>query len=244
MNKISPSTVEQRIQNGYNFDLGKYISEGFTIFSKEWLLFSLYGFVAFLIMMGSFLTFLGGVLLMYPVMLGFSLGFEKVVRGQKLNFSDFFGGFKNFGQHFILGIITVFVFLFLYALLFLIMGWPRIVGLADDLMLVLKMFAYYLFLYAAIFAFQVCIIFAPFLIHYGGYSALEAIQKSFQLAKKKFGWLLLFVFLVGILSSVGYLICFIGTFASMAWGLLIQFSMVRDVLMGEEYSEIDEIGLN
>lgn len=38
MNKISPSTVEQRIQNGYNFDLGKYISEGFTIFSKEWLL--------------------------------------------------------------------------------------------------------------------------------------------------------------------------------------------------------------
>lgn len=243
MERIQRTTVEDRIQNGYRFELGEYLSNGFKIFSKEWLMFSLYGLVSTFILMFSFLTIIGFALLFYPTMLGFAVAAEKVEKGEKLKFGDFFGAFKNFGEFFILGMILmaciILLFVPYFSLIFILMENP------DSTMAVFGMIGSMLFMMVmivGIYFVQIALFFAPYLIHFGNYSAKEAIGTSFKLAKKNFWWFLLFVFVVGMISSLGQYLCLVGMFASMAVGMLMNYSLVKKVLMDEDFNEIDEIG--
>lgn len=243
MERIQRTTVENRIQNGYQFEFSEYLSYGFKIFSKEWLMFSLYGLVSTFILIFSFFTLIGFALLFYPTMLGFAVAAEKVEKGEKLEFGDFFGAFKNFGEYFILGIMLI-VFIILlfvpyFASIFILMENP------DSTMAVFGMIGSMLFMMlmiVGIYFLQIALFFAPYLIHFGNYSAKEAIGTSYKLAKKNFWWFLLFVFVVGLISGVGQYVCLVGMFASMAVGMLMNYSVVKKVLMDEGFNEIDEIG--
>lgn len=244
MNRIDNANVEAKIRDGYNFDFGKYISDGFNIFSKEWLMFSLYGLVSLLIILFSALTVVGILFVAMPTMLGFSIAAEKVERGERLEFNDFFGAFKNLGDYAILMLITIGIVIVLYVpfILFFVVieagnGSEGLAAIAG----ILIMF-YYFFIYAAMYVLQASIIFAPYLIHYGNYSGLDAFKISIKLFKKQPWWILLFVFVVGMISSIGYFACLIGIFASMAVGAVINYKMVKDVLMSSEHNEIDQIG--
>jgi uncharacterized membrane protein len=84
--------------------------------------------------------------------------------------------------------------------------------------------------------------FAPYLIHYGGYSGTEAVRSSFKLAFRNFWWLLLFVIVTGVIGSIGQYLCLVGMFASIAAASLMNYAMVKRVLMSDGFSEIDEIG--
>lgn len=244
MERISRDTVEHRIKNGYNFELGEYLTNGFKIFSKEWLLFSLYGLVVFFLLLVSFFTIIGFMLLLYPSMMGFAVAADKVEQGEKLKFNDFFGAFKNFGDYFILGalvvigIILAFVPYFL-AIFNMIESNNSAVGIIGMGISMIFMFVMVL----GIYIIQILIFFAPYLIHFGNYSAKEAITASFKLSKKNFWWMLLFVFIVGIISGMGQYLCIVGAFATMAIGMLMNYSLVKKVLMTDQYSEIDEIGI-
>lgn len=243
MLKIDRATVDAKIQNGFNFDFGKYISDGFNIFGKEWLLFSLYGLVSSLILAISFFTFIGFALVLYPTLLGFSVAADKVERGERLEFNDFFGAFKNIGQHAVLGLIVsgcIALLIGIYILLLYIMAQNSSTEPNPVLVLVLMFFIFAVII--GYYFLQVFLIFTPYLIHYGNYTAGEAIKLSFKLAKKKFWWLLLFVFVIGIISSIGQYACLIGMFASMAAAMLMQFAMVKDILMTSEHNEIYQIG--
>ncbi len=247
MNKIEVATVNQKIENGYGFDFGKYITEGFEIFKKEWLLFSLYGLVSMVLMLLSFLTIIGGLFFTFPLLLGYSVAAQKVERGEALEFKDFFGAFKNYNQHFLLTLCLFVVFFVLYIpfiLLFVTAGMGSEYGNSPSMGAVMGilMMLYYVIFYVALFFVQGSIVFAPYLIHYGGYSATDAIKSSYKLFKKQWLMILLFIFVIGMLSSVGYFACLIGIFASMAAGTLMQYAMVKDVLMQSSYSEIDQIG--
>ena len=84
--------------------------------------------------------------------------------------------------------------------------------------------------------------FRTFLIHFGDYTAIDAIKASIGLAKQNFWWLLLFVFTIGVLSSIGQYACIIGVFATMPIAALSAYSLVKKELMNENHQEIDEIG--
>lgn len=243
MNRIDNANVEAKIRDGYNFDFGKYISDGFNIFSKEWLMFSLYGLVSFIILTVSVFTIFGFVLILYPTLLGFSVAAEKVERGERLEFNDFFGAFKNFGQYAVLGLLVLFC-LGLIVGIYLFMIFAMTANPSEEPNPILMMGVMLFFFVAIIgyYALQVLMIFTPYLIHYGNYSAVDAIKKSFEVAKKKFWWLLLFVFVIGVIASVGQYACLIGMFPSMAAAALMQYAMVKDVLMSSEHNEIDQIG--
>lgn len=244
MNTIDNATVEAKIRDGYNFDFGKYISDGFNIFVKEWLMFSLYGLVSLLIILFSAVTVVGILFVAMPTMLGFSIATEKVERGERLEFNDFFGAFKNLGNYAVLMLIIIGITILLYTpflLFFIIIEAGK--G-SDGLAAVAGIFImfYYLFIYVAMYALQASVIFAPYLIHYGNYSGLDAFKTSIKLFKKQPWWILLFVFVVGMISGIGYIACIIGVFASMAAGAIMNYAMVKDVLMNAEHSEIDQIG--
>ncbi len=247
MNRIEVATVNQKIENGYSFDFGKYISDGFEIFKKEWVLFSLYGLVSMILMMLSFLTIIGGLFFTFPLLLGYSVAAEKVERGEPLEFKDFFGAFKNYNRHFLLTLCLFVIFLVLYIpfIFFFVsadMGMGYGNSASTGALMGIFMMLYYIIFYAAIFFVQGSIVFAPYLIHYGGFSTTDAVKSSYQLFKKQWLMILLFVFVVGMISSVGYFACLIGVFASMAAGTLMQYAMVKNLLMQSSYSEIDQIG--
>lgn len=246
MAHIERNQVESNIQNGYSFDFGKYLSEGFTIFGKEWLMFSLYGFVSILILAFSAITVVGFVFLLYPTLLGFSVTADKVVKGEKLEFNDFFGAYKNFGSHAVLGLIFVGLYVLAVAPYFYVVFWsieaqgsvnPSFWGMGLSMVFMLVMI---LVLYIS----QILLFYAPYLIHYGNYSSSEAIQKSISLAKKKFWWFLLLVFITGMIANLGQYACFIGMFATIPIAFIINYTVVKHTLMTNEYSEIDQIGSN
>jgi membrane-anchored glycerophosphoryl diester phosphodiesterase (GDPDase) len=242
MANINPLTVEERIKNGYQFDFGKYLNEGFQIFGKEWILFSLYGLVAFLILAFSMVTIIGFFFLLFPTLLGFSIAADKVVKGEKLIFNDFFGGFKNFGSHSVIGSI----YGFLYACMFgpyFFMIYYTVENNSEEAFLGMGLSLGFMFLMVAVmYMVSVFLFFAPYLIHYGGYSMGEAIKKSIALSKKNFWWMLLLIFIVGFISGIGQYACIIGMFPTIAISMLINYSLVKNVLLTGEYSEIDEIG--
>lgn len=247
MARIDQATVNDRIENGYNFDFGKYISDGFEIFKKEWLMFSLYGLASLILMMASFATLIGALFFVFPLYLGFSVAAVKVEKGEQLEFKDFFGAFKNYDKYALLCICYFAVFLVLYIpfIFLFVMADANIgyfdAGVAGGVMGIFMMF-YYVFFYAAIYFIQGSMIFTPYLIHFGEYSAVEAMKASFKLFRRQILMIMVFVFVVGILTSIGYLACIIGVFATMAAGMLMQYSMVKDILMKSYYSEIDQIG--
>lgn len=244
MANLDRLTVEERIRNGYTFDFGKYMNEGFKIFGKEWLMFSLYGLVATLILFFSLFTIVGFIFLLYPTILGFSVAADKVMKGETLRFNDFFGAYKNFGSHAVLGLI----FIFLYGMMigpymfivffFMETNYPSetdLIGMGIGVIIMLVMMV-------VLYVMNIFLFFAPYLIHYGNYSSGEAIKKSFALSRKNFWWILLLIIVTGFIAGLGQYACIIGMFATFPIAFLINYSLVREVLLTGEYSEIDQIG--
>lgn len=245
MAKILRTTVEDRIRNGYEFKFGEYFSYGFNTFQKEWLMFVLYALVGGLLFTFSVATIIGFPLIMYPLILGFSVAAEKIDRDERIEFGDFFGAFKNIGEHFIVALLLIVFYLILcipIILMFVGVFNSDMVGATTGLF-VGGLFFNYILLLIGIFLFQIFVFFAPYLIHFGDYTAMDAIKVSFNLAKKRFGWMLLFVFVTIILSNIGQYVFLIGILITFPVGMLTSYGLVKDVLMSEDtHREIEEIG--
>lgn len=244
MLKIDRATVDAKIQNGYSFDFGKYISDGFEIFKKEWLLFSLYGLISIFMLMLSVLSIVGIFMFIIPTVLGYSVAAEKVERGESLEFNDFFGAFKNFGDYAVLTLVTIgvsFLVLLPFGGFFILIKLSEESQAAGTILAIFFVF-YYILAYIFFFLLQAGVIFAPYLIHYGNYSGYDAFVASIKLFRKQLWWIVLFLIVVSFISSVGYLACGIGIFCSIAVGYLVQYAMVKDILSSPEHNEIDQIG--
>lgn len=245
MPKIDKLRVDEVIRDGYGFELGDYISSGFNEFKKEWLLYSLYGLVAVIIMILSLATIVGFIFLFYPTMLGFAVASDKRNETGVLNFSDFFGAFKNFGSYAVVGLLVFAAYLLIYVPMFALLGFSGFFMDEQPELGVISMFGSMIFVFLGIllvYFVMIGLFFAPFLIHYGGYSGTEAVRASFKLAFKNFWWLLLFLIITGVIGSIGQYLCLVGLFASLAAASLMNYAMVKRVLMSDGFSEIDEIG--
>src|SRR5690625_483698 len=95
MGRILKSTVENKIKAGYEFRFGDYISEGFEIFKKEWVNFFLYAIVSSILLGIASITIIGVAFVLFPITLGFAVVADKISEGESIQFSDFFGAFKN-----------------------------------------------------------------------------------------------------------------------------------------------------
>lgn len=245
MPKIDKLRVDEVIRDGYGFELGEYISSGFNEFKKEWLLYSLYGLFAVILMIFSLFTIVGFIFLFYPIMLGFAVASDKRQQTGVLNFSDFFGAFKNFGSFAVVGLVVFAAYLLVYLPMFALLGFSGFFMDDHPELGVISMFGSMIFVFFGIllvYFVMIGLFFAPFLIHYGGYSGTEAIKTSFKLAFRNFWWLLLFLIITGVIGSFGQYLCLVGLFASIAVASLMNYALIKSVLMVDAYNEIDEIG--
>lgn len=245
MPRIDKLRVDEIIRDGYGFELGDYISSGFNEFKKEWLLYSLYGLVAVIIMILSLFTIVGFIFLFYPTMLGFAVASDKRQQTGVLNFSDFFGAFKNFGSYAVVGLLVFAAYLVIYVPMFALLGFSGFFMNDNPELGVISMFGSMIFVFLGVllvYFVMIGLFFAPYLIHYGGYSGTEAVRASFKLAFRNFWWLLLFLIITGVIGSIGQYLCIIGVFATIAAASLMNYEMIKRVLMVDAFNEIDEIG--
>jgi hypothetical protein len=86
------SKTKERIQNGYQVNIGAYINRGWDLLRKRtdyYILFTLIFFI------GSYITF-GALLLAQPLAAGFLLVTYYLASGKHVVFENFFDGFKHF----------------------------------------------------------------------------------------------------------------------------------------------------
>lgn len=93
--------VNELIAGGYQFDMGKYISEGWDLFQKNAGAFI--GFTALVVVITGimalipFIGSVGQMLVVVPLNAGFFIVARKLHRGEHTEFGDFFKGFDYFG---------------------------------------------------------------------------------------------------------------------------------------------------
>jgi len=91
-------TIERLIREGYDFDMNRYIDRGYKIFSAKMGMFVGYAAIYFLISLIGASGFGGLVSLVVrgPLIAGFFIVTNAIVRNEPVTFERFFEGFKIF----------------------------------------------------------------------------------------------------------------------------------------------------
>lgn len=234
-----PSLEELRA-NGYRFEISRYFNVGWSAMKPEIGMYILYTVVLMVILViSSFIPF-AQLLIQVPLTAGFFVYGRRVLLGEKADFGDFFGGFKQFGQLLLYNILVLVLTVALIFPIFLISGIsilsltaifedpenaaPALLAVMGP---VIILFAVIAVLVQALFFFSV-----P-LIVIGKLSAISAISWSVKLALKNILWIVLFMFVLGIIVGAGAIVCGVG--------LLFTIPLGQCIILGA-YSEIVGLG--
>lgn len=234
-----PSLEELRA-NGYRFEISRYFNVGWSAMKPEIGMYILYTVVLMVILViSSFIPF-AQLLIQVPLTAGFFVYGRRVLLGEKADFGDFFGGFKQFGQLLLYNILVLVLTVALIFPIFLISGIsilsltaifedpenaaPALLAVMGP---VIILFAVIAVLVQALFFFSV-----P-LIVIGKLSAISAISWSVKLVLKNILWIVLFMFVLGIIVGAGAIVCGVG--------LLFTIPLGQCIILGA-YSEIVGLG--
>lgn len=255
MNKL----VENKLQNGYNLDLGKLIEDSFALFKKNFLTAGL----GMLVLSILILLIYAGI---FGAFFGFS-NFEKTVLDLEANalnpnyllgtvvVSTIFKGLiapitagfihLNFQTHFnkSYSIGTIFKFYSSKYVKDLIIAYA-IIGFTTAVMSAILTLARVdflsIFFQAGINCFT---IFTIPLIIYGKQNYHNAISKSLSLFVKQPFTIILALFVAVIGAMLGFIALCIGIFFTLPFMESMYFSIYEQAIGFEEKSEIEEIGL-
>lgn len=232
-NQINRATIQRRIEEGYEFDLGNYLSQAWEIFKKEWLNFSLYSLLFLLIIFLSAFTVIGILFVIYPLLLGFFIGADKVKNGEPLSLGDMFGGFKKVGK---LAILVLIPMLVIGLVMSPFIGSLALSANSEELsgMAMGSMFLMYGLIFILGLLIKLALFFAPYLIFFGDYGAVEALKTSWKLSLKNPLMVILYGILIGFLAQLGTLICGIGVFVSLGFAYVCYYPAMKDILFDEK----------
>lgn len=251
MKTLDYNKIEYYKNNKFQFDIGKYFNKSLELFQKNWQPFVIYSLVSAVIITLASFTFIGLFFVMYPLIMGFVIGAERAENKMSLELGDFFTGFKNIGNYFLLTIIIIGVALlvmlpyFIFSILPVLVSDPENANpalmIGSSLFGMLYMFAATIFLLFL----QACIYLAPYLIHYGNMGAIEALKTSYAIVKKNFWWMVLMAIVVSLVASIGAIACYIGAIVTYPLGYMMVYFMLKDmILTDDQKTEIDLLGTN
>lgn len=251
MKTLDYNKIEYYKNNKFQFDIGKYFNQSLELFQNNWQPFVIYALVAAIIYMFTSFTVIGLLFVMYPLIMGFMIGAERAENKMSLELGDFFGGFKNIGSYFLLTLIVMGVSLvvlspyIIFSFLPLMFNDPENVNPA--LMIGSSLFGMLYIFVAMVFLMflQACIYLAPYLIHYGNMSAIDAMKTSYAIVKKNFWWMVLMAIVVSLVASIGAIACYVGALATYPFAYIMVYFMLKDmILTDDEKTEIDLLGTN
>ena len=252
-----PETYRSLIENGYDFNLGKYVNRGWEIFKPHLGSFFGFSFVAYMIAaVASFVPLLGGfvsIAMQGILYAGFFIVAHRIVRGQSIEFGDFFKGFDDYLQ---LGLAQI-VMVLIMIVPALIMGIIAAVVFGVGSTILEGMDSYEMVLAPGIIATALLILlpimylavsysFTLPLIVLGRLEFWPAMETSRKIITQRwwsfFGMFLLFA----LFYMVGIFMFIIGVFAAMALVYCIQYAAYEDIVLKAQSLDdhrIDEIGI-
>lgn len=256
MNVFNQNRIQELIDQGYNFDMGKYISEGIELVKKEIGLFVGYSLVAILIIgvastasgflkflrpdsmalqfISQFTTQIITQLVSPPLMAGFLIASHKLYNNEILDFGDFFKGFDYYKELVLQGFIVLGISLVIFSPLlleFVILGGFDILGIdrlgAAD-------FAIFgltgLILFIVYVYVMVSYLFASAFVVFGQMEAWPALEASRKIVAQNFFPVLGFTIVLGILGIAGYLLCCVGLLFALPVVQAAIYSAFKDIM--------------
>ena len=225
------------MNNGYNFDIGRYVSEGIEIIKKDIGLYIGYTVVYFLIVIITAIIPLLGIIALFliaaPLAAGFILGVHKSSRNEILEFGDFFKGFDYFAQLLVLQLIQGLIILVIMIPLLVIFGssfYMIASGNIPDFSIGIVGILIVILVYAAMFFIYISYIFAPHFIIFGNMPAWEAMETSRKIAAKKFFPILGLVLILSIINLIGCLPCYLGLLFTLPATYAIIYAAFKDIV--------------
>lgn len=223
--------------NGYTFDFGACFNTGWNAMKSAVGQYILFALVAGLIFIASFFTIIGAFLIFLPLWVGYYIYGAKVLRNEPREFGDFFGGFKFFGP--LMGVLGLFILFGLLVFVPLGLATGLSIGTFESFMddpvgtekalseafLPMQLIGGLISLVA-----QVFVVFTLPLIVIGQLGVMDAIRWSARIASKNFGWLLLYFFVVGVMSQIGILACYIGMLFTFPLGQCLSLGAYAEII--------------
>jgi hypothetical protein len=209
--------IEQKIQNGYSFELEKYFSEGWKLFRKEPGPFILYGLVAGLILaslnfLPEYLGKIASYLLGPALTAGLFIGARKLDHGGTLEFNDFFKGFDYIVQLFLVSLISG-ILISIGLVLLILPGIWLAVGISLAIPLIV----------------------------FAGLDFWESIKVSVKLVNKKWFHFFALIILLVIFNIIGALFLVVGLLVTFPVTYCILYALYKDIVgfsSGDEQMDI------
>ena len=204
------------LHDGFNFDLGGYISKGHKILKSDLGRFIGYELLVFLISIGIGMVPVAGTIANFIIGNSLFIGFAIFARRIYLNlprtFSNFFDGFRLVGplvllrllNAILIGIIAIPYLLITMGSFFLTIFRKAFTNDASDIdpSYILSNILKLIPLFVVIIIIQVLLAFSTYMVTFGRIGAIEAITLSMKIVGKKFLSFFLF-FIVLILINIG-----------------------------------------
>jgi hypothetical protein len=248
MTESQRNRINKLIDEGYEFELGEYISQGFGLFQKSAGNFIGFAFVAgMIILAASLIPVIGSLasnLILTPaLMVGGYLGAHTLHRDQPLEFGTFFKGFDYIGQLALAALVTNLIvfacFIPLAAVLY--MGgalnfiWELYLNpLAEPEIPNFPLWS--LLLLAPVLYFSIAYSWSYHFIAFYKMEFWDAMEMSRKIIGKKWGMFFLFLIVLGLLAGLGFLLFFVGILVAFPVLMCANYAAFADVtgLLQEE----------
>lgn len=243
MRTLNQQKMERLIEQGYEFRLGDYISEGFSIMQKQMGLFVGFTIVFFLIVMGAQIVPVVGPIassffLSPPLVAGFYLVSHKIKLGEPITFNDFFSGFTFVGP---LAIATIVLTIF-----YIVGMVPFIMAVGTSIFLGeftgFEMFPFWsFFLLLPLVYLGVAYSWTSLFIVFHKMEFWPAMELSRKIVTKNWWQIFLFAIAIGFVNLAGVLALGVGLLFTVPASLAAQYAAFADVTRLMEEEEADEI---
>ncbi len=247
--------IESAITNGYNFNIGNYITRGMDIFKKNPGGYIGYTLLFIVISMTiSFIPILGtliGIAINPALMVGIPIAAHKQEKSSDMEFGNFFKGFDHFAQLLVANILVTIIYLIIALPLIFMLGFTFFASMAtgDPSALMestgeLASFGIWILLFILLFTYvSISMRWTNYLIVFHQYDAVSAIKTSWALTNKKWIFHLGFALLAGLMLLAGVIALFVGIIFVIPIIFAADYAGYADVTgLNRNDDVIDEIG--
>lgn len=241
MTESQRNRINAIIEEGYHFDLGDYIRQGFTLFQK-----SAGNFIGFAFLAGMMLfvaglvpvigSMLGNLILTPALLVGGYLAAHKLNRDERLEFGTFFKGFDYVGQLALAALVTNLIILAsiipMFIVWYLTGTFDWVWSTIDNPLATSEPPAFpfwsFLLLAPAVY-FGIAYSWAYHFIVFYEMEFWGAMETSRKIISKKWGLFFLFFLVLGLLVGLGFLVFFVGILVAFPVLMCANYAAFADV---------------
>ncbi len=250
--------VKNVLSNGYNFEIGKYLSTGAAIVNKN-----LGGFIGYLfVMIGisivcSMVPIVGAIansFFISPALYaGFIMMAFRVFKERNTEFGKFFGGFKFVGPLALMTLLTIIIYAIVVIPYVLIVIGTQIMQIFDlvkeaqngkeDPVLIAQFFLGFIYKLIPLFFIclfiAVCFSFTQYIIVFGKKGAMDAISFSVKIISKRFFSVLLFLIVIGLINVLGAICLLVGLLYTIPLTICAMYAAYEHII-GTNQSDVED----